>query len=202
MNGYVYILTCAGHDYKKVVKIGQTRNVEKRIHQLNTGNMYGFTKYATIESERYVAIEKFIHHLIVKVAKTKRVGNNEFFRLAPEVAADIFKEVAGLLGPGVATFRLHVGPHAVDIPVEDHSDGNAHGHCPGGVWPNIHRLANAIAERYNGGRAKGGIAHVLCGRRSAMNPNGHTRQIIEKAGIKFDAQGMVIDWRKAKNPLP
>lgn len=105
--GIVYILTNPCLD--GWVKIGMTErnDIEKRLRELNapTNLPLSYRCYAVYEVEDPVAVEKRIHSLIDRVdnslhAREKlsngRVREREFFRISPETAYGIFKDVASL----------------------------------------------------------------------------------------------------------
>ena len=68
-------------------------------------------------------------------------------------------------------------------------------------WPNPTRLSKAIAEKYNGGKSSDYVSQLLR-RRTTSQVGTKWREILEvKVGLRFDANGRVIDWREAHNPL-
>lgn len=105
--GLVYILTNPCLD--GWVKIGMTQrnDIEKRLQELNTpANIpLSFRCYATYEVENPEQVEKSIHRLIDKIDNTLhareildngKIREREFFKISPETAYGIFKEVASL----------------------------------------------------------------------------------------------------------
>lgn len=105
--GLVYILTNPCLD--GWVKIGMTQrnDIEKRLQELNTPTNIplSFRCYATYEVENPEQIEKSIHRLIDKIDNTLharetldngKIREREFFKISPETAYGIFKEVASL----------------------------------------------------------------------------------------------------------
>lgn len=107
--GLVYILTNPCLD--GWVKIGMTsRNgIEKRLQELNAPTNLPITYrcYAYYEVENALEVEQRIHSLIDRIddslhAREKlesgRIREREFFRITPETAYGIFKDVAMLRG--------------------------------------------------------------------------------------------------------
>lgn len=105
--GLVYILTNPCLD--GWVKIGMTQrnDIEKRLQKLNTPTNIplSFRCYATYEVENPEQVEKSIHRLIDKIDNTLharetldngKIREREFFKISPETAYGIFKEVASL----------------------------------------------------------------------------------------------------------
>lgn len=107
--GIVYILTNPCLD--GWVKIGMTerQDVDKRLKELNTPSNIplSYRCYATYEVENPELVEKTIHSLIDMVDNSLhareylsngKVREREFFKISPETAYGIFKNVAILRG--------------------------------------------------------------------------------------------------------
>lgn len=105
--GMVYILTNPCLD--GWVKIGRTErdDIESRLQELNapTNLPLSYRCYAVYEVENPLEVEKRIHSLIDRVDDTLRarerlangrIREREFFKLSPEAAYGIFKDVAAL----------------------------------------------------------------------------------------------------------
>lgn len=103
--GLVYILTNPCLD--GWVKIGMTErnDIERRLQELNTPTNIplSYRCYATYEVENPLEIEKRIHSLIDRVDNSLhareqlsngRIREREFFRISPETAYGIFKDIA------------------------------------------------------------------------------------------------------------
>lgn len=100
--GYVYILT--NPSFKEDwVKIGRSsRPVDIRSKELdNTAVPLPFEIYATLKTEKYVEAEKLIHRYIERFTNLRIRDNREFFNVQPEVALDIFRDVACMLDDAV-----------------------------------------------------------------------------------------------------
>lgn len=96
--GYVYILT--NPSFKEDwVKIGRSsRPVDVRSKELdNTAVPLPFEIYATLKTVKFVEAEKLIHRYIERFTNLRIRDNREFFNVQPEVALDIFKDVACML---------------------------------------------------------------------------------------------------------
>ena len=100
--GFVYILTNPSFR-EDWVKIGRSsRPVDIRSKELdNTAVPLPFEIYATMKTEKYVEAEKLIHRYIERFTKLRIRDNREFFNVPPEVALDIFRDVADVLGDAV-----------------------------------------------------------------------------------------------------
>lgn len=100
--GYVYIFT--NESFREGwVKIGKTRDVKKRLTQLdNTSCPYPFDVYATLKTSRYDDAEEFVHDFISHFNQSLRIRpNREYFKVDPEEALDILYKVKKLMNePG------------------------------------------------------------------------------------------------------
>lgn len=97
--GFVYILTNPSFR-EDWVKIGKSsRPVDVRSKELdNTAVPLPFEIYATMKTAKYNEAEKLIHRYIERFTNLRIRDNREFFNISPEVALDIFRDVAGVLG--------------------------------------------------------------------------------------------------------
>ena len=96
--GYVYILT--NPSFKEDwVKIGKSsRPVDIRSKELdNTAVPLPFEIDATLKTVKYNEAEKLIHRYIERFTNLRIRDNREFFNVQPEVALDIFRDVASML---------------------------------------------------------------------------------------------------------
>lgn len=96
--GFVYILTNPSFR-EDWVKIGMSsRPVAQRVCELdNTSVPLPFDIYANMKTVKYTEAEKHIHRYIEGFTNLRIRDNREFFNIKPEVALDIFKEVATLI---------------------------------------------------------------------------------------------------------
>lgn len=99
--GYVYILTNPSFR-EDWIKIGKTTNMEERLRTLyNTSLPLPFEPYATLKTAKYNEAEKLVHHYIERFTNLRIEKKREFFNVKPEVALEIFREVATLLDDAV-----------------------------------------------------------------------------------------------------
>lgn len=93
--GYVYILTNPSFR-EDWVKIGKSsRPVDIRSRELdNTAVPLPFEKYAVMETAKYNEVEKLVHKSIERFAPLRIRPNREFFNVKPELALQIFKDIA------------------------------------------------------------------------------------------------------------
>ena len=93
--GYVYILT--NPSFKEDwVKIGKsTRPVDVRSKELdNTAVPLPFEIFATMKTRKYNEVEKLVHKTIDRLTDLRIRQNREFFNVAPQIALDIFRDIA------------------------------------------------------------------------------------------------------------
>lgn len=120
--GLVYILTNPCLD--GWVKIGMTErnDIERRLQELNSppNIPLSFRCYATYEVENPLGVERRIHSLIDRVddslhareqLNNGRIREREFFKISPETAYGIFKDIAALRGD---TNKLHLYTPTLD----------------------------------------------------------------------------------------
>ena len=105
--GTVYILTNPCLD--GWVKIGMTErnDIEKRLHELNSppNIPLSYRCYAIYEVENLLEVEKRIHSIIDRIDDSLhareqldngRIREREFFKISPEAAYGVFKDIAML----------------------------------------------------------------------------------------------------------
>ena len=93
--GYVYILT--NPSFKEDwVKIGKSsRPVDVRSKELdNTAVPLPFEIFATMKTVKYNEVEKLVHKTIDRLTDLRIRQNREFFNVDPQVALDIFRDIA------------------------------------------------------------------------------------------------------------
>lgn len=108
--GYVYILT--NPSFKEDwVKIGKSsRPVDVRSKELdNTAVPLPFEIYATLKTEKYNQVEKLVHKTIDRLTDLRIRQNREFFNVPPQVALDIFKDIADTISDAVVD-EVYLGP--------------------------------------------------------------------------------------------
>ena len=96
--GYVYILT--NPSFKEDwVKIGKSsRPVDIRSKELdNTAVPLPFEIFATLKTVKYNEAEKLIHRYIERFTDLRIRDNREFFNVEPQIALEIFRDVAQML---------------------------------------------------------------------------------------------------------
>ena len=97
--GYVYILTNPSFR-EDWVKIGKSsRPVDVRSKELdNTAVPLPFEIFATMKTAKYNEVEKLVHKTIDRLTDLRIRQNREFFNVQPQVALDIFRDIAATLG--------------------------------------------------------------------------------------------------------
>lgn len=94
-SGFVYILT--NPSFKEDwVKIGKsTRPVDVRSKELdNTAVPLPFEIFATMQTRKFHEVEKLVHKMIDRLTDLRIRQNREFFNVAPQIALDIFRDIA------------------------------------------------------------------------------------------------------------
>jgi len=77
----VYFICVEGR--KNLVKIGMSKDCERRIKQLQTGNPDRLYIYRTIRSDKPYAVETSLHRFY-KDAKYEKGGGNEWYKVSKE----------------------------------------------------------------------------------------------------------------------
>ena len=95
--GYIYIMTNPA--LKDMVKIGYSKDVEKRRKELSTTALpFEYEIYATYETEGKLE-DKKLHSLIDKLNPDLRVSlNREFYMMSPEDAYELLKAIKYISG--------------------------------------------------------------------------------------------------------
>ena len=93
--GFVYILTNPSFR-EDWVKIGKSsRPVDVRSKELdNTAVPLPFEIFATMKTTQYNEVEKLVHKTIDRLTDLRIRQNREFFNVAPEMALEIFRDIA------------------------------------------------------------------------------------------------------------
>ena len=109
--GYVYILTNPSFR-EDWVKIGKSaRPVDIRSKELdNTAVPLPFEIYATIQSVKYNDVEKHVHKTIDRLTDLRIRQNREFFNVPPQIALDIFNDIAKMIDDAVVTVYVDNKP--------------------------------------------------------------------------------------------
>ena len=121
--GYVYILTNPSFR-EDWVKIGKSsRPVDVRSKELdNTAVPLPFEIYATIKTVKYNEVEKHVHKTIDRLTDLRIRQNREFFNVAPQIALDIFYDIAKMIEDAVVTVYKDNKPVANNEKPDEHGD--------------------------------------------------------------------------------
>lgn len=117
--GYVYILT--NPSFKEDwVKIGKSaRPVDVRSKELdNTAVPLPFEIFATMKTCKYNEVEKLVHKTIDRLTDLRIRQNREFFNVAPQMALDIFRDIAKAVDDAEVVLYHENKPIANEVPVE------------------------------------------------------------------------------------
>lgn len=119
--GYVYILT--NPSFKEDwVKIGKSsRPVDVRSKELdNTAVPLPFEIFATMKTSKYNEVEKLVHKTIDRLTDLRIRQNREFFNVAPQVALDIFRDIAMTIDDAEVVL-YHENKPVIDKVIEVHA---------------------------------------------------------------------------------
>lgn len=96
--GYLYILTNPSFR-EDWVKIGKSsRPVDIRSKELdNTAVPLPFEIFATMKTVKYNEVEKLVHKTIDRLTDLRIRQNREFFNVAPQMALEIFRDIASAI---------------------------------------------------------------------------------------------------------
>ncbi len=117
--GYVYILT--NPSFKEDwVKIGKSsRPVDVRSKELdNTAVPLPFEIFATMKTVKFNEVEKLVHKTIDRLTDLRIRQNREFFNVAPQIALDIFYDIANTIDDAEVTL------YTDNKPIEKHEESN------------------------------------------------------------------------------
>ena len=120
--GFVYILTNPSFR-EDWVKIGKSiRPVDVRSKELdNTAVPMPFEIFATMQTEKFNEVEKLVHKTIDRLTDLRIRQNREFFNVAPQVALDIFKDIAQAIDDAIITEYENNQPIKPEAKRADHS---------------------------------------------------------------------------------
>lgn len=112
--GYVYILTNPSfrEDWVKIGKSARPVNIRSKELD-NTAVPLPFEIFATMRTVKYNEVEKLVHKTIDRLTDLRIRQNREFFNVAPQVALDIFRDIAITIDDAVVTL------YEDNKPVED-----------------------------------------------------------------------------------
>ena len=102
--GYVYILTNPSfrEDWVKIGKSARPVNVRSKELD-NTAVPLPFEIFATIKTVKYNEVEKLVHKTIDRLTDLRIRQNREFFNVPPQIALDIFRDIAITIDDAVVT---------------------------------------------------------------------------------------------------
>lgn len=118
--GYVYILTNPSfrEDWVKIGKSG--RPVDIRSKELdNTAVPLPFEIFATMQTVKFNEVEKLVHKTIDRLTDLRIRQNREFFNVPPQVALDIFNDIAQTIDDAIVTEYRDNKPIVNDAPEKE-----------------------------------------------------------------------------------
>lgn len=113
--GYVYILTNDSFrdDWVKIEKSSHPVDVHSKELD-NTTVPLPFKIYATMRTAKFNEVEKLVHKTIDRLTDLRIRQNREFFNVAPDVALDIFRDIASTIDDAVVTCYRDNKPIEID----------------------------------------------------------------------------------------
>ncbi len=102
--GYVYILTNPSfrEDWVKIGKSSRPVNIRSKELD-NTAVPLPFEIFATLQTVKYDKVEKLVHKTIDRLTDLRIRQNREFFNVAPQIALDIFRDIAQTIDDAIVT---------------------------------------------------------------------------------------------------
>lgn len=102
--GFVYILTNPSfrEDWIKIGKSSRPVNIRSKELD-NTAVPLPFEIFATLQTEKYDKVEKLVHKTIDRLTDLRIRQNREFFNVAPQIALDIFRDIAQTIDDAIVT---------------------------------------------------------------------------------------------------
>ena len=201
------------------VKIGNAKEFIDRLGSLNTAVYENFRLHMAIKMGDAVALEQLIHTALKDYQIKTREGDLTEFFACP--LKEVISRIKALLVKGhMATYEEFKGGTIVgrssskirsnlkkQEKVKTKKKGKAVCACAssGVVWKNKTQLARLIVQRAG---KPGSFGHMqlmfadkTCKTRRPCPKTSEWRKPLEDAGLKFDKDDFVIDWRCARNPL-
>ena len=102
--GFVYILTNPSfrEDWVKIGKSSRPVNIRSKELD-NTAVPLPFEIFATLQTAKYDKVEKLVHKTIDRLTDLRIRQNREFFNVAPQIALDIFRDIAQTIDDAIVT---------------------------------------------------------------------------------------------------
>lgn len=102
--GFVYILTNPSfrEDWVKIGKSSRPVNIRSKELD-NTAVPLPFEIFATLQTVKYDKVEKLVHKTIDRLTDLRIRQNREFFNVAPQIALDIFRDIAQTIDDAIVT---------------------------------------------------------------------------------------------------
>ena len=119
--GYVYILTNPSFrdDWVKIGKSSRPVNIRSKELD-NTAVPLPFEIFATMRTVKYAEVEKLVHKTIDRLIDLRIRQNREFFNVAPQVALDIFKDIALTIDDAtIEEYKIEQIENAAESAAED-----------------------------------------------------------------------------------
>lgn len=121
--GFVYILTNPSfrEDWVKIGKSSRPVNIRSKELD-NTAVPLPFEIFATMKTVKFNEVEKLVHKTIDRLTDLRIRQNREFFNVPPQVALDIFKDIAHTIDDA------EVVEYEDNKPIEKKKEGEPTGH--------------------------------------------------------------------------
>jgi len=205
--GYVYILTnpcIRSLKGKKVVKVGYTKDLPRRLGTLNTSVPENFKVDVLFEVDNYKSLELWAKGYVGDSLRTAEGSPTEFF----EQSADIVKNriLKCCRHHGIKPIQLdgsiYIGrsASAIRTNLKDRNKVNTKNpiHKPTGCFPSMAELGRHILTTVGkDGKTNGHVMNILR-KQTPCHKTSKWREPIESLGIQFDANDFIRDWKCAK----
>lgn len=205
--GYVYVLSnecVVSRNKKRVLKVGFTSNLPRRLGTLNTSAPENFKVEALFMTDKYKDLEKVSKGYMKESLKTRGGSTTEFFEESLDTIVNRIKTAAShihikiskcdgskYVGRSSSAIIKNLNAAKTKAKKTVKSKGNA--------WDNPTQLAKAILRKFDPSKTYGYVWQLLM--RRAVCKSGLWRDRLERIGLNFDRNGKVKDWRKARRKL-
>ena len=165
-----------------------------------------------MKTSKYAQVEELVHRILTKLTRKRVNEKREFYKIKPQEALEILTDVSAVLDPDDRWFHVP-GQDVVVKPIRgEKSEASVRkaesvqkSTAKGETWSGKTQLAKLIAKREG---KPGSFGHILLmfadkgsKNRRRCSKGSDWRKPLEDAGVKFDKDDFVSNWKCAKNPL-
>ena len=178
--GYVYILTNPSFR-EDWVKIGKSsRPVDVRSKELdNTAVPLPFEIFATMRTSKYNEVEKLVHKTIDRLTDLRIRQNREFFNVSPQMAFDIFKDIATTIDDA-EVFLYKDGK-----PFEEKEKNSGTDDC---ISDDVRAAEEPLERKKNRPPFKFSMCGIKIGEEITFNPTGIIVKVASDDSIEYEGR--------------